>query len=155
MAEGAVEDVARDVDDVGDDSGGRRQRAGALAVEHRLADGVAAHEDGIVDAVDRSQWMRLRQEDRMDAHIDAVLIGILADSQQLDDIAEVLRVLDVVRRDLRDALDAHVIDRHVGVEAERGHNRGLVGRIVAFDVAGRIGFGVSLGLGVLEHVIEL
>ena len=41
------------------------------------------------------------------------------------------------------------------MEAERGHNRGLVGRIVAFDVAGRIGFGVSLGLGVLEHVIEL
>ena len=48
-----------------------------------------------------------------------------------------------------------VVDGDGGVEAEGGHDRGLVGRVVALDVAGRIGFGVALSLRVLEHVIEV
>ena len=53
------------------------------------------------------------------------------------------------------AFDGDVVDGDGGVEAEGGHDGGLVGRVVTLDVAGRIGFGVSLGLGVLEHVIEV
>ncbi len=41
------------------------------------------------------------------------------------------------------------------MEAERRHDGCLVGRVVALDVAGRVGLGVSLGLGVLEHVVEI
>ena len=41
------------------------------------------------------------------------------------------------------------------MEAEGGHDGGLVGSVVALDVAGRIGFGVSLGLSILQNIIEL
>ena len=41
------------------------------------------------------------------------------------------------------------------MEAERGHDRGLVGGVVAFDVAGRVGLGVALGLRVLERHVEI
>lgn len=70
----------------------------------------------------------------MDAHIDAVLIGILADSQQLDDIAEVLRVLDVVRRDLRDALDRDILELHARVERQRREDGRLARRVESVDV---------------------
>ena len=62
---------------------------------------------------------------------------------------------DVVGGDLGDAFDGDVVDGDGGMEAEGGHDGGLVGRVVTLDVAGRIGFGVTLGLCVLEHVIEI
>ena len=94
--------------------------------------------------------MRLRQEDRVDAHVDAVLIRILANGQQLDDVAEVLRVLDVVRRDLRDAFDRDVFELHARVEGKRGEDGCLARRIEAVDVRRRVCLCIALGLRFLE-----
>ena len=65
-------------------------------------------------------------------------------AQQLDNAAQLVGVCYVLEGDLGDALNGHIVDGHGGVEAEGGHDGGLVGSIVAFDVAGRVGFGVAL-----------
>ena len=78
----AVED---DVHDVADNGTGCRQGAGALAVEHDVADAVAADADGIVSAVDIGQRVAFADEGRMDVEGNAVFI-LACNGQELDDI---------------------------------------------------------------------
>ena len=53
-----------------------------------------------------------------------------------------------------DAFDVDLVERDVGAEGEAGQQGQLVGGIEAADVERRIGFGVALGLRLLQHVGE-
>ena len=98
--------------------------------------------------------MVLIDQRRVDARGDAGL-AVLHHREQLDHLVFGGGRGDVVRGDLGDALHGHVVDADVGVEAERGHDGGLVRRVMSLDVAGRIRLGVPLGLRVLERHIEV
>ena len=139
---------------VAHDGGGGRSAAGATAVEHEVVGGLGLDEHGVEGAVHGGQRVVLVNQGRVDAGGDAGL-AVLDHGEQLDDLVLGGGCGDVVGGDLGDAFDGHIVDGHGGVEAEGGHDGGLVGSIVAFDVAGRVGFGVALGLGVLEHVVKL
>ena len=150
----ALRDVAGLGHDVADHCGGGRGAARATAVEHEVVGGFGLDEHGVEGAVHGGQRMVVGNQCRVDASRHARFC-VLHHGEQLDDLVFRGCGGDVVGGDLGDALDGHVVDGDGGVEAEGGHDRGLVGRVVAFDVAGRIGFGVSLGLSVLEHVVEV
>ena len=59
---------------------------------------------------------------------------ILANSQQLHDIAEVARVFDIIWRDLRDALHRYVLELHAGIERQRSKDGRLARSIEAIDI---------------------
>ena len=150
----ALCDMAGFGHDVSDARGGGRSAAGAAAVEHEVVRGFGLDEHGVEGAVHGGQRMGVGDQCRIDARGHAG-IGVLHDGEQLDHLVFRGGGGDVVGGDLGDAFDGDVADGDGGMEAEGGHDRGLVGRVVALDVAGRIGFGVALGLRVLEHVIEV
>ena len=77
-------------------------------------------------------------------------VARLRDREELDAVAELPRVGDVLRRHQGDALRIDVLQLDVGSEGERGQDLQLVGRIHSFDVEGRIGLGVAVGLGLLQ-----
>ena len=65
------------------------------------------------------------------------------DRQQLDRALQGARRLEVVGTDLRDALAVYVVGTDPGVEGDRRENSGLGRSVVALDIGGRIGLGVS------------
>ncbi len=78
----------------------------------------------------------------------------LGDAEQLDAVAELLRVANVGRRQARDAFDIRrvEVDRHT--ECDRREQRELVGSVDALDVEGRVSFGVAQALGFSQHRAE-
>ncbi len=93
-----------------------------------------------------------------DFHARAARSGVaggLRDRQQLDPVAEIARVRDVLRGHARDALGVDVLEVDERAERERDQDLELVGRVEAFDVERGIGLGVSLRLGVLEDHREV
>ena len=75
------------------------QAAGAAAVEHQRADGVALDEHRVVALAHAGQRVVQRHHRRVDAHGDlAGGLVELGDAEQLDDVAEAAGDVDVVRR---------------------------------------------------------
>ena len=95
----------------------------------------------------------LRHHGRMHALLDAAF-GHERDAQQLDAVAEIVGGLDVGLRDALDALDVDLVEGDARAEGEARQQGELVGGVEAADVEGGIGFGVALGLGLLQHVGE-
>jgi hypothetical protein len=79
----------------------------------------------------------------------------LGDAQQLDAVAELLGVADVLRSELGDALDVGLVELHRDAERDGAHDGRLVRRVDAFDVEGRVGLGVAQALGFLQHHVEV
>ena len=79
-------------------------------------------------------------------------IGVAGDAQQLDGVAELAGLGDVLGADGTDALLVDVVGGHAGAKADGGEDGRLAGGIEAVDVGGRVGLGIALGLGVGEHV---
>ena len=96
--------------------------------------------------------MLLRQEDGMDAHVDA-LLRLLADGEELHDVTEVLRVSDVIGRDLRDALDGDIVETDARVECDGREDRRLARGVEAVDVRRGVRLRVAFLLRLLEHVV--
>ena len=85
--------------------------------------------------------MRLRDERRMHAHLDrAVGIG-LDDREQLEAVAELARVNDVLLLHRAQALGVELARRHPETVGQRGQHRRLVRRVVAIDVEAVVGLG--------------
>ena len=76
--------------------------------------------------------------------------GALGDAKQLDAIAELLRHREIERRDRRDAFDIDRVRVNLGAEGEARQDGELVRGIEAFDVEGRVGFGIAETLRILE-----
>ena len=89
----------------------------------------------------------------MHAQLDAVRRAP-RDAEQLDPVAELLGVADVLARELRDALGVDLVELHRHAEGDRRHDRELVRGVDAFDVERRVGLGVAARLRLGEHVVE-
>ena len=144
---------ARDVDQVGD----HRRSVGSApapgAVVHGLPDRVAFDQDRVHHAFDVRDQPPRRNQRRMHAQLDAFRLA-LGDAEQLDAVAELLGVADVLARELRDAFDVGGLELHRDAEADRRHDRELVRGVHALDVESRIGFGITQPLRFLQHVVE-
>ncbi len=86
----------------------------------------------------------------MHAQLDAAL-DALGDAQQLDAVAQLLGVLDVGRAELGDAFDIGLVELDRNAVGDRAHDRGLVRRVHALDVEGRVGLGITQALRFGEH----
>ena len=82
--------------------------------------------------------MGTRYEGRIDIERDAIVLTG-TDSEQLDGIAHLTRILYVLLGDLLDAFDEYVIKSDIRTEADGGEDRELSGCVVAADVIGRVG----------------
>ena len=67
----------------------------------------------------------------------------LRDAEQLQHEPELLRVVEVVGRDLLDAVERDVVELHRRMEREPREDRHLGGGILAVHVLGRVGLGVT------------
>ena len=77
-------------------------------------------------------------------HADAEpAVDPLGGADQLQPQAELLRVGDVVGRDVLDALVADLVEVHGRVEGEPGEDGHLRGGVAARDVVGRVGLRVA------------
>ena len=150
----ALCDVTRLGHHIADHRRSGRSAASATTIEHQIVGGFGLHKHRVKGTMHGSQRMLVGNQRRIHAGRHTGL-AILHHGQQLDDLVFGGCGSNIVGGDLGDALNRHIVDGHVGVETERGHDGRLVGRIVAFDVSGRIRFGVSLGLSVLQHVVEI
>ena len=141
---GQRQDIAHD---------GARGGEGACAgtVEHGLAHSVAHHVDGVHGAVDLGEHVVGGDQRGVHADVDAG-IGVAGDAQQLNGVAELAGLGDVLGADGTDALLVDVVGGHAGAKADGGEDGRLAGGIEAVDVGGRIGLGIALGLGIGEHV---
>ncbi len=70
-------------------------------------------------------------------------VDALGRPDQLEPEAELVRVGDVVGRDVLDALVADLVEVHGRVEGQPGEDRHLGGGVAARDVVGRVGLGVA------------
>ena len=141
---GQRQDIAHD---------GARGGEGACAgtIEHGLAHGVAHHVDGVHGAVDLGEHVVGGDQRGVHADVDTG-IGVAGDAQQLNGVAELAGLGDVLGADGTDTLLVDVVGGHAGAKADGGEDGRFAGGIEAVDVGGRIGLGVALGLGVGEHV---
>ena len=76
--------------------------------------------------------------------------GGLGDGQELDPVAELGRVLDVLPGDRRDAFRMDVLEVHGGAEGDRRQDLELVRRVHAFDIQRGVGLRVAVRLRLLE-----
>src|SRR6185436_7838632 len=81
-------------------------------------------------------------ERRMDAQFDAVRRAP-GDPEELDPVAELLGIAQVLARQLRDALGVRLVELHRHAERNRRHDRQLVCSIDAVDIERRVGFSVD------------
>src|SRR6185436_14100464 len=94
-----------------------------------------------------------RNQRRMNAELDAALRPP-GDAEELDAVAELLRVADVGFRKLRDPLRVRALELHRNPERERGEDGELVRGVDALDVEGRVGLGIAARLRVLQRALE-
>jgi hypothetical protein len=78
----------------------------------------------------------------------------LRHAEQLDPVAEALRVADVSLGELRDPLRVGLAELHRDAEGERCEDRELVRGIDTLDVEGRIGLRIAACLGFAQHHVE-
>ena len=90
----------------------------------------------------RGQRMASVQEAREHAHAGAA-VEPLRDAEQLQHQAELLRVVEVVGRDLLDALERDLVEAHGCVEREPREDRHLGRGVLAVHVLGRVGLRVA------------
>ncbi len=145
--------AARDVGDVGNDSGCGRRTASAGADQRDRRDAFAVDGHGIGNAHHLRDRGRFRHHGRMHALFDA-LRGPHGDPEQFDAIAELFRGAQVFRRDGGNTFDIHRALRDAGAECKAGKNGKLLGGIVAVDVERRIGLGIAKTLRVLQALGE-
>ena len=147
----AAADLLGERQDIAHDGARGGEGACAGTVEHGLAHGVAYDVDSVHGAVDLGEHVIGRDQRGMHADVDAG-VGVAGDAEQLNGVAELAGLGDVLGADGTDTLLVHIIGGHAGAKADGGEDRRLAGGVEAVDVGGRVGLGVALGLGVGEHV---
>ena len=147
----AAADLLGERQDIAHDGARGGEGACAGTVEHGFAHGVAYHVDGVHGAVDLGEHMVCRDERGMHADVDAG-VGVACDAQQLDGIAELAGLGDVLGADGTDTLLVDIVGGHAGAKADGSEDCRLAGGVEAVDVGGRVGLGIALGLRVGKHI---
>ena len=142
-----------DVDQVSDDGGGGLLRAGAGAVVHRQAGGVAADEDAVHRAIDPRHQARQRHERRMHAQLDAFRPPP-RDRQRFDGIAEARGEALVDRLYRGNAFDGDLVELQRHAEGEAGEQGQLVRSVESANVERRVCLGIAERLRFLDGIVE-
>ena len=79
----------------------------------------------------------------MHADVDAG-IGVAGDAQQLNGVAELAGLGNVLGADGTDALLVDIVGGHAGAKADGSEDCRLAGGVEAVDVGGRVGLGIAL-----------
>ena len=142
-----MDDIAGCPDDVAKHGRSRRIATRSIAVEHQGTCGLGLDEDGIIGLAHGGQRVLLGHQRGVHAGIDrlgAVLtLKALANGQQLDGIAGIIGRGDIRGGDLGNALAVDVLKLHASVEAQRRHDGGLGGGVMALYIRGGIGLGIA------------
>src|SRR6516162_1933655 len=144
---------AGDIADIGNDGGRGRQATCARADQRDRRDSVDVDGDRVGDAHHLGDRGLLRHHGRMYALLDA-LVGLDRDAQQFHAVAELSGPFEVFGRDRRYAFDIHGALIDLGAESQARQDRELLRGIVALDVEGGIGLGVTELLRLLQAVRE-
>ena len=148
----AVFDQRHGVGDIADDGTGRGVLAGATSAVERGADDVARDRDRVEHPADVGDDVALGEQGRMDAHAEFVFREVARDDREkLDPEAECGRILEIGRRDARDALDDHLVGLHPDAVREPSEDAGLVGGVPPVDVEGLVGLGVTEAFRIGKH----
>jgi hypothetical protein len=134
----------------------RRCRLGAAraGARHRdLGDRGRLDHHGVERPLDRREWMPGVEEAGKDANADLRVADPLGDPEQLQREAELLRVGEVVRLDLLDALIGDVLQLHGRPEGEPGEDRHLRRGIGTADVIARVRLRIAEILGLLQGLL--
>ena len=121
-----------------------------MSVQQNIADGVTGNRDGVHSAGDIGQKVVKGYHCRMYPGLDLV-IQKFADCQQLYAIAELLGKGDIQWRDPGNSLDINILQINFHAVCQCRQDGQFVGRIISFNVQGRIGFGISLSLRLGER----
>ena len=81
--------------------------------------------------------------------------GFFGNTQQLDAVAQLLGVFDVLRAELGDAFDVGLVKLHRHAKCHGRHQADLVGRIHPLDVKGRVRFCITQALCFFEHHVKV
>ena len=132
------------IDDVAEHRRRRRVAARTSAVEHQGSRRFAFNRYRIERLAHSRQRVLHVHHRRVhpNAHCPAVRVAF-GDTEQLDDVTELLGHGDVAGGKTRNPLAGYVVGNHVNAEREIGDDRDLRGGVVAFDIGGGVGFGVS------------
>ncbi len=145
----AVGDTPGDLERVRPDGRRGGQLPRAPTVEHQVADIVAGDEDGVEDARHRGHWRTGRNHGGVHAGLERP-VGGLGDGQELDPVAELGSVLDILLGDGGDPFRVDVLEVYGGAEGDGGQDLELVRRVHAFDIQGGVCFRVAVRLRLLE-----
>ena len=113
----AAADLLGERQDVAHDGTRGGEGACARAVEHGLAHGVAYHVDSVHGAVDLGEHMVGGNQRGMHADVDAGF-GVACDAQQLDGVAELAGLGDVLGADGTDTLLVHIVGGNAGAKSD-------------------------------------
>ena len=138
------------VDQIRNDGAGRGQVPRPAPVQHQIPHRVAMHKHSVKGAADRGQRMGIGDKGRVYPRLH-LIAPLFADSQQLEGIAHLLAVGDVLFGHLGDALVIDHIDRQPGMEAHRPQDRELVHRVIPLHIAGGVRLGQAQLLRTLQH----
>src|ERR1700722_2768712 len=146
-------DSAGDIREIGHHGGSRRHTAGARTHQRdrRKAFGIDRHRIGHTH--DLGDGGILRHHGRMHALLNP-LPGLHRDAEQFYAIAQLIGRIEIGQRDRRDALDVDRIRIEFCAEGQTRQDRKLLRGVVAFDVKGRIGFGIAEPLRVAQAIVE-
>ena len=155
--------VAGDREEVAEHGAARGVAAGPRAGERDVADRLAPDLDAVEDAVRAAEGAVRGHGGREDRGRHRPRRAALGDGEQLQVEAEEARPLHLLRGDAGDPGPALAADRRRGPqdagrveprpEREAGQDDHLVDRVVALDVAARVGLRVAVCLGLGEHLV--
>ena len=145
---------AGDVHQVGNHGAGGGLGTRAFAVVQRGAHGIAVHHHGVHRTFHIGDQALGRNQGGVHAQLDALGCA-LGDAQQLDAVTQLLRVLDVGRAELGDAFDIGLVKLHRNAKRNGAHQCELVRGVHAFNVKGRVGFGVTQALRIFQHHVKV
>eukprot|EP01132_Coremiostelium_polycephalum_P022260 gene22259-biopygen12545 len=141
------------VHQVGDHRRSGRLHAGAGAVEQGGTGSVTVDHHGVHHAIDVGDQAVGRDQCRVHTQLDTGR-GAARHTEVLDAVAQGFGVVHVGGGQLGDAFGVGLVELQRDTKGDERQDGQLVGSVDAFHVEGRIGFGVTQGLGFGQHVFE-
>src|SRR5215831_2810766 len=173
---GAELEIERCVGNVAENGAGGGILACAPTVEQGVSDDISANKDGVEDVIDAGKHMRIGNQGGEDRDLDFArdfagallcrrgvrLVASMAaiwsagfdDAKQFDGIAQLPGEFNVQRGNVADAFDVNLFGVDPETMSERSKNTDFVQRVLSIDIERGFGFGVALGLSILEDLVE-
>ena len=143
------------VDDVRHNGTRRGQLARAFAVEHHVARRVAAHHNAVEYIVHARKLAAAVHEHRANHNMHLSVFELLHRADELNDTAPNVCKIDVLQRDLRNALCVNGIRVHVRAERQRRQNADLAAGVQALHIGARVALRVTKLLCKLQGVFKV